>query len=72
MRDLFAKYAVDAPSLDAFLDKYYRHDRYKGRGDDYAAAIRKSAGEMLALHGIVWMGPYESVTGGVVSWMPND
>lgn len=78
MRIQFAYCRVEAPSLEAFLDAYYKHDRYKGRdgevwGKDYSAHILASAREHLSNYGFVVIGHYESRTGDTVAWPPiND
>lgn len=68
-KDIFAEYAVEASSLEDFLNRYYRHDRYKGRGEEYAAAVLKSNSEYLEKYGIAWIDSKSSATGATVSYI---
>jgi len=34
--------ATDVKTVGQFLEKYYRRDRYRGRGEEYAAGLLKS------------------------------
>lgn len=61
---------VEAKNLDDFLDTYYKHDRYKGRGADYAAAIRQSAQGYIDKHGYTMISHHDNVTGDMVYWAP--
>lgn len=72
--DLLGKYLVsDCLSLNEFLDKYRRADRYTMRngkdwGFDYSEKIKQSHSEELRLYGITSISPYESNTGETVSF----
>lgn len=70
LRELFRDDAVVATSLDDFLDRFYKPDRYRGRGEAYAAVIRAGAKNDLCEYGFTWMSRYESVTGRVVAYYP--
>lgn len=73
--DLFQNYIVkDCSSLDEFLEKYRRHDRYKGRngkdwGYNYSDLIFKSHFDELEKEGITTISPYESNTGKTVAFV---
>jgi len=41
-REYWRKYAVEADSVEDYLDRYYKPERYTGRGEEYAAALLKS------------------------------
>lgn len=51
-----------------FLDRYYKKDRYTGRGKEYAAIVLKSHEETFEMHGVDWISKFESVTGEVVAF----
>lgn len=69
--DGWRKYQVQAGSLESFLEHYYKRDRYTGRGEDYAEAIRQSYRETLAHDGVCIISRHESRTGEVVAWYPD-
>jgi len=71
--ELYRKYQVKAESLDDFLDRYYKPDRYKGRdgeiwGENYSKLIRQSNQEYLDNYGVTWISRHESITGKTVSY----
>ena len=59
---------TDVNSVTEFLDRYYRKDRYTGRGEEYAAVVLASHKKMFELWGMDWIARHESVTGGVVAF----
>lgn len=62
----------DVKTVSEFLDKYYKHDRYKGRGEEYAAVILNSHEEDFKRFGMDWISRHESRTGEVVAFYPDD
>ena len=70
-RILFADSRVECDTLEHFLDRYYKPDRYHGRGKEYAAAILESHREDLKKYGYDIIAKHDSVTGSVVAWFPK-
>ena len=74
---LFSKYASkENITLDEWLDKYRRPDRYKLRdgpawGVKYSKLIRESHEGDILQFGITWISPHESNTGHTVSFIPH-
>lgn len=68
-RHLFAKYAAKAKSVSDFLDRYYRRERYTGRGAEYASGLLASYEKDFSEEGICWISHHDSVTGDVVSFL---
>ena len=72
--ELYNKFIVkDCDSLEQFLTKYRRVDRFTGRdgkewGLDYSKKISKSHHKELLIYGITWISPFESNTGTVVAF----
>jgi hypothetical protein len=64
----FAHCRVQAASVADFLDRFYKHDRYRGRGADYAAAVLASHQRDFERHGFDIISRHESVTGSVVAY----
>lgn len=52
--------ALGCADVEEFLDTYYLHDRYKGRGDEYVAGLLASAKEHFARHGYVIISRHDS------------
>jgi len=69
---LFRKDAVKAKSVSDFLDRYYKPDRYKGRGAEYAAALLASYREDVARDGWVIISHHDSRTGEVVAYFEDE
>ena len=69
--DLFKKYEVKAEGIADFLAKYYKPDRYTGRGDEYANALLKSHEKDFKSRGFDMISHHDSVTGKVVSYYGN-
>jgi len=59
---------VDALSVADFLARYYRLDRYHGRGEEYAAAVLASHEKHFEERGFDIISRHESVTGRVVAY----
>jgi len=63
---------TDVTTLEEFLLKYYKHERYLGRGEEYAAVVLASHRADYEEYGMDWMGPFESITGSAVSFYRNE
>jgi len=63
---------VEAESVADFLERYYRPDRYHGRGEDYAAAVLASHEKHFEKHGYDIISRHESMTGKVVAYFATD
>ena len=61
---------TDVNTVEEFLRRYYKPDRYTGRGAEYAACVLKSHTEHLQRHGYDLISRHESVTGQVVTFYP--
>lgn len=58
----------DVKTLPEFLNRYYKPDRYKGRGAEYAAAVLATHVENFKVHGVSWISKYGYIAGEVVSF----
>ncbi len=67
--NLFSHCAVkDVSTIPEFLSRYYRADRYTGRGKEYAAALLNDFEDEFEEDGFVIISKHDSVTGSVVSF----
>ena len=64
----FKKYEVPADSIEDFLQKYTKHNRHSGRGEEYTQVRIASYTEEFEKQGFCFMSHHESVTGQVVAW----
>ena len=67
----FRKNRVKAKSVADFLDRYYKPDRYRGRGAEYAATLLKSYQEDVEQDGWTIISHHDSATGQVVAYFPE-
>lgn len=68
----FRQYQVnDVETVEAFLNRYYRPDRYTGRGDDYAASLLASYRHEFVERGFVFISHHDSVTGRTVAFFDH-
>ena len=58
--------AIGCADIADFLDTYYRHDRYKGRGEEYAAAVLSSAQRYFEQHGHTLISRHDNTLGQAV------
>ena len=65
---LFKNARVEAESVKDFLEKYYKPDRYHGRGEDYAASLLASHEVHFERYGYDVISRHDSVTGKVVAY----
>ena len=65
---MFEANAVDCSSVEDFLERYYKPQRYHGRGADYAAALLQDYVHKFERNGTVFISHHDSVTGRVVSY----
>lgn len=69
---LFDGNRVEATSVIDFLEKYYKKDRYTGRGAEYAAALLASHEKDFREYGYDIISHHDSVTGEVVAFFGKD
>lgn len=69
---MFEDCQVEAESVADFLARYYRPERYHGRGDDYAAGLLASYEADFARHGYTFISHHDSVTGRVVAFFGSE
>lgn len=69
--EAYRKYQKPADSVADFLERYYKRDRYHGRGEAYAAVLLASYESEAAEKGCCWISYHDSVTGECVSYYPN-
>lgn len=62
------RHEVTATSVAAFLDKYYKRERYTGRGAEAAASLLQNHIAYFAHYGHDLISRHDSVTGDVV-WL---
>ncbi len=65
---MFENNKVKADSVKDFLEKYYRPERYHGRGEDYATAILVNHERNFRERGYDIISRHESITGQVVAY----
>ena len=71
-KEHFKKYKVeDCELLEEFMDKYYKHERYKGRGKEYAYNLFMSHRDYLLKYEFDFISKHDSITGRVVSFYPQ-
>lgn len=68
MFEKFMQYKVTAESVEDFLERYYKPDRYHGRGEEYAAVLLASHQADFEQHGYDIISHHDSVTGQVVAF----
>jgi hypothetical protein len=69
---LFQDDIVNASSVEDFAARYRRHDRYGALPESQREAILRVHRQEIEIHGITWIAGYDSNTGGLVSWSPDD
>lgn len=62
------EYRVRAKSVEDFLARYYKPDRYTGRGPEYAAALLASYQRDFDEHGYCVTSHHDSKSGEVVAF----
>ncbi|WP_430510879.1 hypothetical protein [Gottfriedia solisilvae] len=65
---LFKKYQVAAQNVSDFLNKYYKQERFTGRGEEYANSLIESNEKDLKEYGFCCISKHDSVTGEIVSF----
>lgn len=65
---MFERYRVEASSIEDFLEKYYKRERYQARGAEYAAVVLAWHKKRFEEYGYDIISRHESVTGQVVSY----
>ncbi len=69
---MFEADKVPATSVADFLDRYYKPDRYHGRGADYAATLLASYEADFARDGYVIISHHDNVTGKIVAFFGSE
>jgi hypothetical protein len=65
---LFGYARQEADGVADFLERYYKPERYHGRGQKYADGLLASYEQMHRMTGYIHISKHDSVTGRVVSW----
>lgn len=69
----FKKFQMpDCEDLKQFLQKYYKYERYKGRGDEYAYYLFMSHRDYLLDHGFDFISKHDSITGRIAAFYPKN
>jgi len=68
MKEKFKEYQMPAESVEDFLDRYYKPDRFRGRGDDYAQTLIESHQSDLEQNGYDIISHHDSITGRIVAY----
>lgn len=67
-KEAFREHAKEANSVADFLNKYYRGDRYIGRGKEYADVLLAHYEQDFKNDGFVWISKHDSTTGQIASF----
>jgi hypothetical protein len=65
---MFRKYKVEASSVADFLSRYYKPERYTGRGPEYAAVLLADHQADFENTGFDIISNHDSVTGNCVAY----
>jgi hypothetical protein len=68
-REAWRPYQVQAASVDDFLARYYKPERYGGRGEEYATILRESHQADFERDGFDIISRHDSVTGQMVAYL---
>ena len=68
LKENFKKYKVRAKSLEDFLNRYYKHDRFRGRGHKYTEELIRSHQSDFKEDGYDIISHHDSVTGRIVAY----
>jgi len=72
-REWLRKYQVnDVKTVAEFLARYYKKDRYTGRGEEYAAGLLASYQDDFNTLGVCWASHHDNVTGEIVAFFNED
>lgn len=69
MKQIFKNCTVTAESVEAFLDRYYKPERFRGRGEEYAAALLASHEADFEKYGYDIISRHDSMTGQLVVYV---
>jgi hypothetical protein len=70
--DLFKKYAVEAKSLEDFLERYTKPSRHRERGAEYVKVRIASHQEDIDKEGFTFITHHDSKSGEIVSYYPHN
>lgn len=72
VKTAFKKYQVgDCKTHDEFMNKYYKHDRYKGKGEEVVKHILEHHRSDFLKDGLDWISKHDSTIGQIVSFYTN-
>ena len=60
----------DCKTVEEFADKYRKHERYKGRGEEYVKAILKSHYDEINTVGYTTISKHDNITGKFITFTP--
>lgn len=66
--NLFGNISVGAESVADFLAKYYKQERYTGRGESYAKCLLESYEREFKMLGYTHISKHDSATGSNVAY----
>jgi len=69
--DRFRRYAVPAPSVRDFLERFYKPERFHGRGAAYAEGLIRSYEDEVREQGYTFISRHDCVSGELVAWYPQ-
>jgi exopolyphosphatase/pppGpp-phosphohydrolase len=61
-----SKLVKDVQNVEEFMEKYYKHERYRGAGAEYAEILLQSHQKDFEKDGYDLISHYDSVTGEMV------
>lgn len=65
---LFYRQRVEADSVEDFLSRYYKPERYIGRGEEYAQSLLRSYQNEFEQEDFAFISRHDSVTGKAVAF----
>lgn len=71
--DCFKKCAItDCKTIEEFAHKYYKKERFIGRGAEYVKEVLKSHQEDLDVKGYTCISRHDNFTGEFISFIPKN
>lgn len=64
--------ATDCKTVEEFLDKYYKHDRFWGRGEEYAGCLISSHQHDVLDYGYDLISRHDCVLGRAAYFVPKE
>ena len=72
LKEKFRDAEVPAKSVADFLDRYYKPDRYRGRGEEYAKILLESYEKEFREKGYTCISRHDNVTGRFIAYFGNE